>query len=134
MIGGVDTVIELPGAAPSVALAAAVRYILDRWPAAVLLDGDTARRFATFAAMDFGRLREVFVHMDERAFDSWERLGADASNANQMVHLLAAIGRFTVVVDSLEDAGSASIVRGLGDHLRFGMPWFAPSTYGLRHS
>lgn len=128
MIGGEDIIIKLPDVPPSVAMPAAVRYILDRWPAAVMQDGDTARRFDHFAAMDFGHLREVFVYRDEQAFHSWERLGADATNANQMIHLLASVGHFTIVVDSLQDIGSASIVRGLCDRLRFGMPWFAPST------
>jgi hypothetical protein len=126
MIGGEDVIIQLPDASPSVAMSAAVRYVLDRWPAAVMQD-DTARRFDSFATMDFGHLREVFVYRDEQAFQSWERLGADATNANQMIHLLAGDGQFTIVVDSLKDAGSESIVRGLCDRLRFGMPWFAPS-------
>jgi hypothetical protein len=127
MIGGEDILIPLPDASPSVAMSAAVRYVLDRWPDAVMQDGDTARRFASFAAMDFGHLREVFVYHDEQAFQSWDRLGADATNANQMIHLLAGDGQFTIVVDSLEDVSSASIVRELRDRLRFGMPWFAPS-------
>jgi len=127
MIGGEDIIIQLPGIAPWVTMPAAVRYVLDRWPAAVMQDGDTARRFDSFAAMDFGHLREVFVYRDEQAFHSWERLGADATNANQMIHLLASVGHFTIVVDSLQDLSSASIVRGLCDRLRFGMPWFAPS-------
>ena len=129
MIGGVDIIVELPGVAPSATMPAAVRYVIDRWPAAVMQDGDTARRFDSFAAMDFGHLREVFVYRDEQAFDSWERLGADVTNANQMVHLLASVGQFTIVVDSLADVGSASMVRGLGDRLRFGMPWLAPSIH-----
>jgi hypothetical protein len=127
MIGGEDIIIQLPEVPPSVMMPAAVRYVLDRWPAAVMQDGDTARRFDTFAAMDFGNLREVFVYKDEQAFQSWERLGADATNANQMFHLLASVGQFTIVVDDLHDVTSASIVRGLRDQLCFGMPWFAPS-------
>jgi hypothetical protein len=127
MIGGEDIIIQLPDVPPSVAMPAAVRYILDQWPAAVMQDGDTARRFDSFATMGFGQLREVFVYRDEQAFESWERLGADATNANQMIHLLAGDGHFTIVVDSLEDISSASIVHGLRDRLRFGMPWFAPS-------
>jgi cell fate (sporulation/competence/biofilm development) regulator YlbF (YheA/YmcA/DUF963 family) len=126
MIGGEDIVIELPDLAPSVTLPAAVRYLLDGWPTAVTQDADTGRRFDRFAEMDFGNLREVFVYRDEEAFDSWERLGAEASNANQMIHLLASAGSLTIVVDDLQDIVSASIVRGLRDRLRFGMPWFAP--------
>jgi hypothetical protein len=126
MIGGEDIVIELPGLASSVTLPAAVRYVFDRWPSAVTQDGDTGRRFDRFAAMDFGNLREVFVYRDEAAFDSWERLGADTTNANQMIHFLASTGRLTIVVDDLQDVVSASIVRGLRDRLRFGMPWLAP--------
>jgi hypothetical protein len=127
VIGGKDTLIDLPGVLPLVTMPAAVRYVLDRWPAAVMQDGDSARRFDSFAEMDFGHLREVFVYRDERAFDSWERLGADATNANQMIHLLASVGHFTIVVDSLQDITSRSIVRGLCDRLRQGMPWLAPS-------
>jgi hypothetical protein len=127
MIGGEDILIQLPGVMPSVTMPAAVRYVLDRWPSAVMQDGDTGRRFDSFAAMDFGHLREVFVYRDEQAFESWERLGADATNANQMIHLLVSPGHLTIVVDSLEDVTSASIVRGLGDRLRFGMPWLAPA-------
>jgi hypothetical protein len=126
MIGGEDIIIELPGVPPEVALPAAVRYLLDRWPAAIMQDGDTARRFDRFSEVDFGHLREVFVYRDEQAFDSWERLGADPSNANQMVHLGASDGQFTIVVDESQDLVSASIVRGLRDRLRWGMPWFAP--------
>jgi hypothetical protein len=128
MIGGVDIIIELPHLAPSVTMPAAVRYVLDRWPDAVMQDGDTARRFDSFAAMDFGHLREVFVYRNEQAFESWERLGADVTNANQMVHLLASVGHVTIVVDSLEDVSASSIVRGLRDRLRLGMPWLAPSS------
>jgi len=127
MIGGVDIIVELPGVPSSVTMPAAVRYVLDRWPAAVMQDGDTARRFDSFAAMDFGHLREVFVYRDEQAFQSWERLGADATNANQMIHLLASVSRFTIVVDSLQDTSAASIVHGLCDRLSKGMPWLAPS-------
>ena len=128
MIGGEDIIIQLPGIAPSVAMPAAVRYVLERWPAAVMQDGDTARRFDSFDAMDFGHLREVFVYRDEQALDSWDRLGADATNADQMIHLLASAGQFTIVVDSLPDISStSSIVRGLGDKLRHGMPWLAPA-------
>lgn len=126
MIGGEDIVIELPDLAPSVTLPAAVRYLLDGWTAAVTQDADTGRRFDRFAEIDFGNLREVFVYRDEEAFNSWDRLGADVSNANQMIHLLASVGRLTIVVDDLHDIVSASIVRGLRDRLRFGMPWFAP--------
>jgi hypothetical protein len=126
MIGGTDIIIELPGVAPEVALPAAVRYVLGRWPAAVSQDGDTARRFASFADMDFAHLREVFIYRDERAIDSWERLGADATNANQMIQLNASDGQFTVVVDDLHDVQAASIVRGLCELLRSGMPWFVP--------
>jgi len=127
MIGGEDITIQLPSVAPSVTMPAAVRYVLDRWPEAVMQDGDTGRRFDSFAAMDFGNLREVFVYRDEQAFDSWERLGADPSNANQMIHLLVSVGHLTIVVDSLRDISSASIVRGLRDRLRYGMPWLAPA-------
>ena len=123
MIGGEDIILELPCLAPSMTLPAAVRYVLDRWPTAVAQDGDTGRRFDRFAAMEFGNLREVFVYRDEQAFHSWERLGADTTNANQMVHLLASSGRLTIVVDDLQDIVSASIVRGLRDLFRFGLPW-----------
>lgn len=126
MIAGEDIIIPLPDVSPSVTMPAAVRYILDQWPAAVMQDGDTAQRFDSFAAMGFGHLREVFVYRDEQAFQSWERLGADATNSNRMIHLLASPGQFTIVVDSLDDVSSASIVRGLCDRLRHGMPWFAP--------
>lgn len=126
MIGGKDIVIELPDVAPEVALPAAVRYVLGRWPTAVIQDGDTARRFDSFADMDFGHLREVFIYRDERAIDSWERLGADPTNANQMIHLDASEGQFTIVVDDLQDVQAASIVRGLCELLRSGMPWFVP--------
>ena len=103
MIGGGDIIIELPGVTPSVALTAVVRHILDRWPAGVVQDGDSGRRFESFSAIDFTHLREVFVYRDEHAFASWERLGADPTNFNQMVHLLASPGQLTVVVDRLSE-------------------------------
>lgn len=123
MIGGEDILIEVPCLAPSMTLPAAVRYVLDRWPNGVTQDGDTGRRFDRFASVEFGNLREVFVYRDEPAFHSWERLGADATNANQMVHLLASSRCLTIVVDDLQDMVSASIVHGLQDLFRFGLPW-----------
>lgn len=128
MIGGLDITVELGDLSPTVAMPSAVRYVLDRWPSAVLQDGDTARRFPNFAAMDFVQLREVFVYRDEESFDSWQRLGADATNANRMIHLVGDSDRLTIVVDSLQDIETASIVRGLRDRLRRGMPYLVLSS------
>jgi hypothetical protein len=104
------------------AMKAGVRHILDCWPAGIIQDGDPAQRFAEFALVPFRNLREVFVYRDQRAFESWERLGADRENADQMVHLLVSDGQLTIVVDRLKNASSKSIVDGLSDHLRHGMP------------
>jgi hypothetical protein len=133
MIGGVDIVVELPYLDPSAALDAAVRYILEHWPAGILQRGDTGERLDRYAAIHFGDLHELFVYKDASAFESWERLGADPSNANEMVHLLASRGQFTIVVDSMQDATSASIVRGLRNRL-LGIPLFALSQYAYQEA
>jgi hypothetical protein len=99
MIGGVDVVFDTQ-VEPAEALELCTRLIMSRWPAAVLENALTGERYAGHAEIPFGLASELMVYRDQAAFESWQRLGADPSNANTMVHLLAyERGELTAVVD-----------------------------------
>jgi hypothetical protein len=118
MIGGADIVIEYPGAMrASGGLDIAVRRIASRWPTFVLQDAATGSRFDSYREIPFASLSEIFVYRDVNAFESWKDLGADASNANSMVHLIAEDQGITIVVDDRADPTMASIVREIRDLL-----------------
>ena len=102
MIGGVDIVMELHGMACSDAMAAALRSILHRWPLAILQNTETGEHHSSLSITDARNMCEVLVYQDEPAFLSWARLGADPTNAGQMIHLLCSDGQFTIVVDDAD--------------------------------
>lgn len=118
MIGGADVVLEYPGVMrASGGLDIAVRCIAARWPDFVIQDAAGGGRFDSYREIPFASLAEVFVYRDSNALESWRVLGADASNANSMVHLIADDRGLTIVVDDRSDPTMASIVREIRDLL-----------------
>lgn len=110
MIGGTDIVISTPGKPGSAALDLIVRCILRRWPDAVVQNGMDGKRYSFYGAVPFGAVSELLVYRDGRSFDSWLKLGADATNVNAMVHLIADDDRLTLVVDDQNDPTMKSIL------------------------
>ena len=123
MISGSDIIIANPGRSVPEVLDAIVRTIQDRWPESIIQDGATGQRFASYSAVPFGALQELFVYRDESSFESWKLLGAHPTNSNAMIHALADDDEITLVVDDPEDQAIASIGRELTDFLSRGMPW-----------
>lgn len=122
LIGGVDIVIAKPAVPPSNALEAIVRHVLRHWPGAVLEDGSSGAVFPEFRAVSFARLREIIVYKDARSRQSWQALGADPSNANTMIYVIAEASRVTLVVDDPAHATCATIIREVRDLLDHGLP------------
>jgi hypothetical protein len=106
MIGGTDIVVPNPGLEPGVVLNFVVKSIFDCWPEAVAQDVQSGEQFHSFSRIPFSPLRELFVYQDIEALGSWERLGADPSNQNSMLHVIADKKELTMVVD---DASAAAM-------------------------
>lgn len=124
MIGGADILIEYPGLLrTSGGLDIAVRCIAGRWKDAIIQDAGSGKHFESYTSVPFGRLTELFVYRDEAAFESWTKAGADISNANAMVHLIADDSALTVVVDDPSDATMESIVNEVRDLLTGSQSW-----------
>jgi hypothetical protein len=124
MIGGADVVLEYPGVLrASGGLDIAARHFAARWPSAVFQDGASGGVFTTYSSIPFGRLTEMFIYRDAMALESWTNLGADAGNANAMVHLIADEAALTVVVDDPTDPTIRSIVREVRDLLTSSQAW-----------
>lgn len=113
MIGGND--LTLPtGIAPSEALDLAVHIILRIWRGAILQDAMTGQCYRSYPEMPFGTTSEIMIYKDQTALDAWEQLGADASNANTMIHLLAYNSdEMTAVVDNAEHPEIQQLIRAL---------------------
>lgn len=118
MIGRVD--INFPtNLPPAEVLDVCARVAAERWPVAVFEDAESGDVYDSYFRVPFGRLRELFVYRDTNAYDSWEERGADASNANTMVHLLCyRTGRMTVVVDDPRQPEMGLLLARIGDALR----------------
>jgi hypothetical protein len=89
----------------------------------VFQDGASGGVFTTYSSIPFGRLTEMFIYRDAMALESWTNLGADAGNANAMVHLIADEAALTVVVDDPTDPTIRSIVREVRDLLTGSQAW-----------
>ena len=123
MISGSDIIIANPGRSVPEVLDAIVRIIQARWSGSIIQDGATGQRFASYSAVPFGALQELFVYRDEVSFESWRSLGADPTNSNTMLHALVNDDEITLVVDDPTDRMIASIQRELTELLSRGMPW-----------
>jgi hypothetical protein len=121
MIGGVDTVITNAGVPLVTVLRATVQLLVSRWPEAVFEDPSTSELFSRFRNVPFHRFRELMVYRDLGAFRSWEELGADSSNMNQMIHLLASEQTVTVVVDDPHESGTAQILGEIKSLIEHGL-------------
>ena len=103
MIGGSDTIIENPTRSSAQALDLASRCLRNAWPNVEFHDGD-GRLLGNYEQIAFGTVSELFAFRDREAAERWSHLGADPSNVNQMVHLLADVSSLTVVVDDQNHA------------------------------
>lgn len=99
MIGRADIVI-VAHLVPYDAVAVVARAVTRYWESAYYEDAITADRFDRLPEIPFAKLNELFVYRDRAAYESWDELGADPSNANTMVHVLGYEDyRVTIVVD-----------------------------------
>ena len=116
MIGGSDIAFQHAFKHAGSALELVAKTLRFRWPKAVYQNADTGVRYASYATVPFGQMRELFVYKDEDAFASWEKLGADASNRNTMVHALASNDSVTVVLDEI-DAFAKSVLESVKESM-----------------
>ena len=100
------------------------------WPEALIQGADAERPFESFAAVPFGRERELMVFRDRESYRSWQTLGADESNQHSMLHFIADEGALTIVVDNLEDAPTAALVTDIRAAVTSGAPFAFPVSRG----
>jgi hypothetical protein len=82
MIGRFDLV--FPTTLPTEeALDVCASAILFTWRAAVFEDAETADVYRAVYVIPFAHVRELLVYRDNDAYEGWERLGADPSNAGR---------------------------------------------------
>ena len=125
MIGGVDAIFNV-WIEPDEALDVCTRLITEHWPDAVLENAITGEQYAGYAGIPFKLVTELMVYRDRTAFESWQRLGADPSNADTMVHLLACgQGEVTAVVDDPLFAGTCELLQEMADRLGRTSAWSA---------
>ena len=111
MIGGCDIILApYPGSIidPAVFFQRAVKALLRVWPGALIEDANSDKVWGAPGKVPWGKVEELFVYRSLEALQSCERLGADPSNANQMVHFMnyedraTTPGEITVVVGDPE--------------------------------
>jgi hypothetical protein len=122
MIGGDDLVFENPGASVAEVLRGAAGLLRAHWREAIFEDAESGQRFEKFWEIPFGKLREILVYRDPGAHESWEKHGADPSNRNQMVHLLASKESVTIVVDDRRDPAIRPLIDELASMVQGGFP------------
>jgi hypothetical protein len=103
MIGGEDIILHTRGLDSLLALELCVRIVLLHWKSGLVQGGLSAEIYQTFAEIPLGTESELLIYRDRSAVNSWAELGAQPSNENTMIHILAyADGQITVVVDSAQ--------------------------------
>ena len=107
MIGGFD--VRIPTAMGKHAIEIAIRAIQRNWPGAVFENASTADRYDHIEEIPFGRLDEIFVYRDSRAFEAWDSEGAIPELANTMIHILFDPGLLTLVFDEVDDSNKELI-------------------------
>jgi hypothetical protein len=122
MIGRQDIVFSLSGTEPADTLDAVAREVTRRWDKAVYQDGETGCLFHTFADVPFGKLREILIYRDPASLGSWESLGAVPENAGSMIHVLLSGTQLTLVVDSVTDAQTKTLLDEVRGLLSTGLP------------
>jgi hypothetical protein len=123
MVGGDDVVIDTRGVETGIILEAITRHILQSWRSAIIEDADHGKRFPSFSGVPFAQLRELMIYRDGAAFESWERLGADESNANSMFHLIADPDTMTIVVDDARESSIATVLEEIRQLVHHGLPF-----------
>ena len=113
MIGGTDVRIE-SGAEPEDALKKAFFLISRIWPNVVVEDATTGDPLSVLFPIEvFAGLKEIMVYQDAAARESWERIGADGSNSNTMIHVIALHDSVTLVVDDPNEARIRQVIQGM---------------------
>jgi hypothetical protein len=111
MIGGIDVVFHTK-LDPAEALDLCVRAIVRHWPKALFQDATSGTLYTSYASVPFERSPEFMIYLDRAAFESWEKIEADPSNHNTMIHVLSyAAGQATVVADDTAAQEMQSILR-----------------------
>jgi hypothetical protein len=122
MIGGTDIILENFSLDSAATLEAVARVASRQWPEAVLVDASSGRRFASFAAAEFGMLRELFVFRDEASRKTWEQMGLDEGNADTMVYAITRPNELTLVVADPQARTVRAVVEELEQLLAYGTP------------
>lgn len=108
MIGGSDLTMRTVSG-PS-ALDFCIRMVCLEWPAAVFEDLTEQMPVSSYAELSISSLKELFIFRDVKAADDWQRLGADPSTQNTMIHILTSQSQVTMVVDDPDDAAMNRIL------------------------
>jgi hypothetical protein len=122
VIGGEDIIVANPGVSPVEVLKAGAHLLRQHWSKAIFQDPDTAKEFSRYWLVPFGQLREIMVYRDREAFESWQSMGADESNANQMIHIIARAQTVTIVVDDSQSEEIAEILQEMTSQIQHGFP------------
>src|SRR5262249_8103633 len=96
MIGGTDIVIPAVGGPDD--LDACARIVQCLWPHAQFEDAVTGEKYAGYADIPLGRVRELFAYRDESAEAAWDADSPD-SPPNSMLYLILSPDSVTVVLD-----------------------------------
>jgi len=113
MIGGMDIRIKSRAESED-ALREAFLLISRIWPHAVVEDADTGKVLSVLFPIEaFAGLTGIMVYRDAAARESWGRIGADPSNSNTMIHVIANEDSVTLVLDDPDDADMRKVVQGM---------------------
>ena len=91
MIDGCDIILTpYPGSIidPAVFFQRAIKALIRIWPGGLIEDANSDKVWGAPGKVPWSKVKELFVYKSLEALQSWERFGADSSNANQMVHFL----------------------------------------------
>jgi hypothetical protein len=122
MIGGTDIILENFSLDAAATLETVARVARSQWPDAVFVDASSGRRFASFAAAEFGALHELFVFRDETSRESWEQFGLDDTNADAMIYAITGRAELTLVIADPQAMTVRAVVQELEQLLAYGTP------------
>jgi hypothetical protein len=109
MIGGTDIVI--PAVGDPAALDACARIVQRRWPHARFEDAVTGEKYARYADIPLGRVRELFAYPDDSAEAAWDADRPD-SPPNSILYLILSANFVTVVLDDPNTADMRAMLEG----------------------
>jgi hypothetical protein len=122
MIGGTDIILENFSLDAAATLEAVARVARGQWSDAVFVDASSGRRFASFAAAEFGALHELFVFRDEASRERWEQSGLDDTNADTMIYAITGRNELTLVIADPQARSVRAVVQELEQLLAYGTP------------